>query len=74
MQQLTESVREFAQSQIDGFRGKEGQFYRELIDAVEAPYLACMLSHCHGNQSECARALGINRAILRVKLRRHGLL
>lgn len=74
MQQLTESVREFAQSQIDGFRGKDGQFHRELIDAIEAPYLALMMSHCHGNQVQCARALGINRATLRVKLRRHNLL
>lgn len=72
MQQLTEAVQQFAQAQIDG--GKETHQYRELINAVEAPYLACMMIHCHGNQVQCARALGINRATLRVKLRRHGLI
>lgn len=48
--------------------------YSTLLDAVEKAMLPVILSHTHDNQSQAAQYLGINRATLRRKLIRHGLL
>lgn len=48
--------------------------YREVIDEVERPLLDAIMKHTQGNQSNSAICLGINRATLRSKLKRHGLL
>ena len=44
-----------------------------VIQEVEAPLLAEVLQHYHGNQSRAAAALGINRSTLRKKLRDYNL-
>ena len=72
MQQLEQSTQAFAQAQIDS--GKTNNLYQDLKDAIEKPYLVVMLKAHYGNQSKCAEALGINRATLRTKLKRHGLI
>ena len=48
--------------------------YRQIIDEVEKPLLEVIMSRTHGNQSRAALCLGINRATLRSKLKRHGLM
>ena len=48
--------------------------YREVVDEVERPLLEVIMKHTRGNQSKAAMCLGLNRATLRTKLKRHGLL
>lgn len=51
-----------------------GDLYRLVIDEVEAPMLASVLTHFEGNQSRAAQALGMSRATLRKKLRQFRLI
>jgi Fis family transcriptional regulator len=48
--------------------------YRQVLDQVEKPLLEVIMERTHGNQSRAAICLGINRATLRSKLKRHGLM
>ena len=48
--------------------------YRQILDQVERPLLEVIMEKTHGNQSRAAICLGINRATLRSKLKRHGLM
>ena len=48
--------------------------YRQIIDEVEKPLLEVIMNRTHGNQSRAANCLGMNRATLRSKLKRHGLM
>ena len=48
--------------------------YRQVVDEVERPLLEVIMKHTRGNQSKAAQCLGLNRATLRTKLKRHGLL
>jgi len=48
--------------------------YRQIIDEVEKPLLEALMEHTNGNQSRTATYLGINRATLRSKLKRHSLI
>jgi Fis family transcriptional regulator len=48
--------------------------YRQVVDEVERPLLEVIMKHTRGNQSKAAQCLGLNRAPLRTKLKRHGLL
>jgi Fis family transcriptional regulator len=48
--------------------------YRQVMDEVERPLLEVIMAHTNGNQSRTAAYLGINRATLRSKLKRHSLL
>lgn len=47
--------------------------YYMVVDQVEKPLLETVLEYSEGNQSHAAAVLGINRATLRKKLRKHGL-
>lgn len=47
--------------------------YQMVVDQVEKPLLETVLEYSEGNQSHAAGVLGINRATLRKKLRKHGL-
>lgn len=48
--------------------------YRQIIDPVELTLLTLIIKHTNGNESRTAKCLGLNRATLRSKLKRHGLL
>ena len=48
--------------------------YRQVMDEVERPLLETLMEHTNGNQSRTAAFLGINRATLRSKLKRHSLI
>ena len=53
---------------------KATNLYRQVVDEVERPLLEVIMKHTRGNQSKAATCLGMNRATLRSKLKRHGLL
>lgn len=46
--------------------------YEEFLRLVEPPVLAAVLRQCQGNKASAANLLGLHRATLRQKLRRHG--
>ena len=48
--------------------------YDLVMAEVEAPLLETVLAHANGNQSRAAAMLGINRATLRKKVKRYGLI
>ena len=47
---------------------------RQVIDAIEPIMLEIMMRYTHSNQSHAAHCIGINRATLRSKLKRHNLM
>lgn len=51
-----------------------GDLHGLVMAEVEAPLLEITLQHTKGNLSRAADVLGMNRATLRRKLRRYGLL
>jgi two-component system response regulator AtoC len=55
-------------------RADGGPTFREQMDAFERNLLTCALSACANNQSEAARRLGLNRATLYDRLKKHDLL
>lgn len=48
--------------------------HRLIIDATEAPILKHMLHLNGGSQAKTAQQMGMNRATLRTKLKRHNLI
>ena len=48
--------------------------YDMVIGHVERALLASMLERAHGNQTQAAEMLGMNRNTLRAKLSRHNLI
>ena len=58
--------------QLDGHDVSE--LFALVMKEVEAPLLEAVLAHTNGNQSRAAAILGINRATLRKKLKRYGLI
>jgi Fis family transcriptional regulator len=48
---------------------KPGDLYQLVIGEVEKPLFRAVLTYTHGNQSEAAEILGINRGTLRKKLK-----
>ena len=51
----------------------EPPLYDRFLELAEPPLLRAALAHCGGNRAAAAQLLGIHRATLRQKLRRHGL-
>ena len=60
------------------FRRLDGELpsgvYDMVIGHVERALLASMLERAHGNQTQAAEMLGMNRNTLRAKLSRHKLI
>jgi Fis family transcriptional regulator len=52
---------------------KPGDLYQLVIGEVEKPLFKAVMSYTHGNQSEAAEILGINRGTLRKKLKAYKL-
>ncbi len=50
------------------------RLYRAVIDQVERGLIERVMMETVNNQQKAAGILGINRATLRVKLKRHGML
>ncbi|MGE5195348.1 MAG: sigma-54-dependent transcriptional regulator [Deltaproteobacteria bacterium] len=49
------------------------QLYERFLQLAEPPLLEAVLRHCAGNRAAAAHLLGLHRATLRQKMRRHGL-
>ncbi|MFI0397468.1 MAG: helix-turn-helix domain-containing protein [Thiolinea sp.] len=72
---LSETVNRTLQDYLDALGDHEASnIYRLVVDEVERPMLEVMMRYTHGNQSRAAQCMGINRATLRTKLKRHNLL
>ena len=72
---LSETVERTLQDYLDTLGDHEAtNIYRLVLDEVERPLLELMMRYTHGNQSKAAQCMGINRATLRTKLKRHNLL
>lgn len=72
---LSETVHRTLQEYLDTLGDQEAtNVYRVVLDEVERPMLEIMMRYTHGNQSRAAQCMGINRATLRTKLKRHNLL
>ncbi|MGL4186183.1 MAG: helix-turn-helix domain-containing protein [Thiotrichaceae bacterium] len=72
---LSETVERTLQDYLDTLGDHEAMnIYRLVLDEVERPLLELMMRYTHGNQSKAAQCMGINRATLRTKLKRHNLL
>lgn len=53
--------------------GQEDDLHARFLAEVEPPLLRAVLDQCGGNKASAAQKLGIDRATLRLKLRRYGL-
>ena len=53
---------------------KPGDLYDLVIGEVERPLFKVVMEHTHGNQSQAAGILGINRGTLRKKLKTYSLI
>jgi Fis family transcriptional regulator len=72
---LAETTNRTLQDYLDSLGDHEASnIYRIVLDEVERPMLEVIMRYCHGNQSRAAQCLGINRATLRTKLKRHNML
>ena len=72
---LSETVIRTLKDYLDTLGEHEAMnIYRLVLDEVERPLLEVMMGYAHGNQSKAAQYMGINRATLRTKLKRHNLL
>ncbi len=72
---LSETVHRTLQEYLDALGDQEPtNVYRHVLNAVEPAMLEVMMRYTHGNQSKAAQCMGINRATLRTKLKRHNLL
>jgi two-component system nitrogen regulation response regulator GlnG len=49
------------------------QVYERFLQLVEPPFLEAILKRCGQNRAAAAKLLGLHRATLRQKLRRHGI-
>lgn len=73
---LAKTTNYVLQDYLDALGDNElaSNIYRLVMDEVERPMLEVMMRYTHGNQSRAAQCLGINRATLRTKLKRHNML
>jgi Fis family transcriptional regulator len=72
---LSEVAKRALQDHLDTLTENDAEnIYRIMLDAIERPMLEIMMRYTHDNQSRAAQCLGINRATLRTKLKRHNLL
>lgn len=72
---LSETTRITVKEYLQLLGNQDASFlYRQVMDEVERPLLEALMEHTNGNQSRTAAFLGINRATLRSKLKRHSLI
>lgn len=70
----TKPLSSLADECLDGYFAslnghKPGDLYELVIGEIERPLFRAVLTYTHGNQSEAADILGINRGTLRKKLK-----
>jgi two-component system nitrogen regulation response regulator GlnG len=62
-----------AEATLDGAQADDPQVYERFLQLVEPPLLEAVLKRCGRNRAAAAQMLGLHRATLRDKLRRHGI-
>ena len=65
---LSDAVKAWASTAVDA---PEADLYGRFLNEAEPPLLRAALDRCGGNKAAAAQLLGIDRATLRQKLRRH---
>jgi len=72
---LAETTKHTVENYLEILGDHDATFlYRQIMDEVERPLLKVIMEHTNGNQSRTAACLGINRATLRTKLKRHAII
>ena len=73
---LDSIIHEMTINYLDQFHEQQTptDIYRKIIDEIERTLFSSTMKYTFGNQSKAAVYLGINRATLRTKLKRHGLM
>jgi len=72
---LSETTKHTVENYLEMLGDHDATFlYRQIMDEVERPLLKVIMEHTNGNQSRTAACLGINRATLRTKLKRHAII
>ena len=72
LSELTDDALRGYLATLNGHRPAD--LYRLVLSEVERPLFRNVLEYAHGNQSEAAEILGINRGTLRKKLVAYNLL
>jgi two-component system nitrogen regulation response regulator GlnG len=62
-----------AQIALEQNSSDDPQVYERFLELVEPPFLEALLKRCGQNRAAAAHLLGLHRATLRQKLRRHGI-
>lgn len=72
--QIKEVVSFHINNYLADLEGKEPQqVWQQVLDIVEPVVIETMLDYTGDNQSKAAEFMGINRATLRTKMKRHNL-
>lgn len=72
--QIKEVVSFHINNYLANLEGKEPRnVWRQMLDLVEPVVIEAMLDYTGDNQSKAAEFMGINRATLRTKMKRHNL-
>ena len=75
-EQLAKLIKELTTNYLEQFHNNQtpSNIHRRIIDELEGTLFATTMKYTFGNQSKAAQYLGINRATLRTKLKRHGMM
>lgn len=75
-EQLAKLIKELTTGYLEQYHNQQtpNNIHRRIIDELEGTLFATTMKYTFGNQSKAAQYLGINRATLRTKLKRHGMM
>lgn len=75
-EQLVYLIKELTTRYLEQYHQQQApdNIHRRIIDEIESSLFASTMKFTFGNQSKAAQYLGINRATLRTKLKRHDLM
>lgn len=75
-EQLAYLIKELTTQYLEQYHQHQvpDNIHRRIIDEIEESLFASTMKFTFGNQSKAAQYLGINRATLRTKLKRHNLM
>lgn len=69
---ISEQVKAATKNYLSGLNGKPAcDLYQLVLKEVEQGLLSEVLKLTYGNQAQAARLLGLNRATLRAKIKKH---
>ncbi len=72
---LSNNVRQAIKEYFEDLDGHEASdLYELFLMQVEKPFFDVVFEHSNGNLSQAAKILGLNRATLRARLRKYGII